>query len=476
MPAMKGDPLDIAFAGIVRQAELLRVGDLTAPELTDLYLERIERLNPQINAFNHVFAESARAEAAAAQQRLDAGESAPLLGVPIAVKDNINIAGHVTSVGTGGFSQPAKADAEIVRKLRAAGAVIIGTTNLPEFAMYAHFTASPTWGVTRNPWNLERAPGGSSGGSAAAVAAGLVGAAVASDGGGSIRVPAAHCGLFGLKPQRGRVSLMPHAQNWSGLSVEGSVTRGVADSALFLDVVAGSAEGDGDVAKPPDKPYVEAAAETPPKLRIGISMTPAMPGTIVDREVRDAVAAVGDLLARLGHEVVDAKISYPLLLPRFLPRYVTGVAEDAAGADEQKLASRSRQAIKLGRSDLVRKLKQWSIEKEAAARDQVALAFTQHDVLLTPTIARPIDGASKWLNRGFFQSLPTAGFYVAFTAFWNYTGQPAASVPAGFTADGMPLAAQLVGPADSEGLLLALSAQLERERPWIGDRPPLACK
>lgn len=473
---MNGDPLDIAFAGIARQAELLRAGELTSPELTELYLERIARINPQINAFNAVFSESARAEAAAAQQRIDAGESAPLLGVPVAVKDNIDIAGHVTSIGTGGFSEPATADAEIVRKLRAAGAVIIGTTNLPEFAMYAHFTASPTWGVTRNPWNRERAPGGSSGGSAAAVAAGLVGAAVASDGGGSIRVPAAHCGLFGLKPQRGRVSLMPHAQNWNGLSVEGSVTRGVADSALFLDVVSGNVAGDGDIAKPPDIPYATAAAEEPPALRIGLSMSPAMPGTIVDPEVRDAVAAIGDLLARLGHEVVDAKIRYPLLLPRFLPRYLTGIAEDATGADESKLSPRSRQAIRLGRSGLARKLREWSIEQEYAARDQVMQVFTQHDVLLTPTIARPIGSASKWLNKGFLQSLPTAGFYVAFSAFWNYTGQPAASVPAGFTADGMPLAAQLVGPENGEGLLLSLAAQIERERPWADVRPPLAVK
>ncbi|MBI5310849.1 MAG: amidase [Actinobacteria bacterium] len=471
---MNGDPLDIAFAGIVRQAQMLRDGEITAPQLTELYLERIERLNPKVNAFNAVFPESARAEAAAAQQRLDAGESAPLLGVPIAVKDNIDIEGHVTSIGTGGFSKPAAADAEIVRRLRAAGAVIIGTTNLPEFAMYAHFTASPTWGVTRNPWNPERAPGGSSGGSAAAVAAGLVGAAVASDGGGSIRVPAAHCGLFGLKPQRGRVSLMPRAQNWSGLSVEGSVTRGVADSALFLDAVAGNVSGDGDIAMPPDMPYAQAAAEDPPKLRIGVSMTPAIPGTIVDREVRDAVAAVGDLLSRLGHEVVDAKVRYPLLLPRFMPRYVTGIAEDATGADEGKLSRRSRQAIKLGRSKLAQRMKQWSIDQEDAARAKIEPVFERNDVLLTPTIARPISSAGKWLGKGFFHSLPTAGFYVAFSAFWNYTGQPAASIPAGFTTDGMPLSAQLVGPPDSEGLLLSLAAQIERERPWTDARPALA--
>ncbi|MBK5230595.1 MAG: amidase [Thermoleophilia bacterium] len=468
------DDLDIAFAGIARQAKLLRNGEITSPRLVDIYLRRIERLNPRINAFNAVFSESARAEAVAAQQRIDAGEQAPLLGVPIAIKDNIDIAGTVTSLGTSAFSEPAAADCEMVRRLRDAGAVIIGKTALPEFAMYGHFCNSRTWGITRNPWNTGRAPGGSSGGSAAAVAAGLVGAAMASDGGGSIRLPAAHCGLFGLKPQRGRVSLMPHAQHWTGLSVLGSVTRSVADSALFLDVVAGHVDGDAHTAAPPTRPFAEAAAATPRKLRVGVSMKPAMPGTPVHRQVKDAVARTAALLRELGHEVSDAKIHYPLLLPRFLPRYVAGVADDASGGNLSVLEERSRRAAGLGRHGLTRRLVQRSIADEDAVRAKLAPVFARYDVLLMPTIARPIGKADSWFDKGFFSTMPSAGRYVAFTAFWNYTGQPAASLPCGVDRNGLPLAVQLVGRDNDEDTLLSVAAQIEHARPWAGRRPAIA--
>ena len=213
------DATDLAFAGIARQAELIAAGEVSSRELVELYLERIERLDPQLNAFRVVFAERAL-EADQADARRGAGGERPLLGVPIAVKDDIDVAGEVTAFGTNAYGEPARADAEVVRRLRAAGAVIIGKTQRPELCIWP-FTETATFGATRNPWDLQRAPGGSSGGSAAAVAAGLVGAALGSDGAGSIRIPAAWCGLFGLKPQRGRVPLAPHADAWHGLSVNG---------------------------------------------------------------------------------------------------------------------------------------------------------------------------------------------------------------------------------------------------------------
>lgn len=468
------DAMDLAFCGITRQAELLRNGEVSSTELVDLYLSRIARLNPRVNAFNAVFENSARAEAAAAQQRLDQGESAPLLGVPIAIKDNSEIAGTVTSLGTGAFKQPADADSEIVRRLRAAGAVILGKTTMPEFAMYAHFCSSRTWGVTRNPWNTDRAPGGSSGGSAVAVAAGMVGAAMASDGGGSIRIPAAHCGLFGLKPQRGRVSLMPHPQNWNGLSVLGSVTRNVADSALFLDVVAGSTPGDEHVAEPPSRSFAQAAAAKPGKLRIGVSLKPALPGTPVNRHVKDAVARTAALLRELGHDVEDVKIDYPLLLPIFLPRYLTGIASDATGADLTALEKRARTAVHFGKRGLIRRLLKRALAAESDARARTAPVFDNYDVLLTPTMARPIGKAEAWRDKGFLESFPVAGSYVAFTAFWNITGQPAASLPAGFGHNGLPLAVQIVGRDNDEDTLLSLAAQIEHARPWAGRRPAIA--
>ena len=222
---------DVAFAGAARQAEMVRAGEVSPTELVQLCLERIARLDPQLNSFRVVLAERALLEAEQAEARLKAGEERPLLGVPIALKDNHDLAGELTPNGTDGFPDPAAADCEMVRRLREAGAIVVGKTTLPELAICG-FTESATWGVTRNPWNPQRTPGGSSGGSAAAVAAGLVPIASASDGAGSIRIPSASCGLFGLKPQRGRVSLGPHLEHWNGLSVNGCVSRTVLDTAL----------------------------------------------------------------------------------------------------------------------------------------------------------------------------------------------------------------------------------------------------
>ncbi len=230
---------ELAFAGIARQAELLRAGEVTSAQLVELYLTRIERINPRLNAFTDVFADRAREAAAAADARIAAGEQAPLLGVPVALKDELEIEGLVTQHGTRAYSEPSTTDSAQWRRLRDAGAVLLARTTLPELAIVG-FTETEAWGETRNPWGTGHTTGGSSGGSAAAVAAGLVGAASASDGGGSIRIPAANCGLFGLKPQRGRVSQAPLAQHWLGLTSSGCVSRRVADTALWLDVVAGA--------------------------------------------------------------------------------------------------------------------------------------------------------------------------------------------------------------------------------------------
>src|SRR3954451_10361250 len=256
-PAM--DPLDLAYAGIARQAALIRSGEVSPVELVELYLRRIERLEPRLNAFRVVFAERALAEARQAEGRRGAGSDRPLLGVPVAVKDNLDMAGEYTAMGSHAYGGPATSDSEIVRRLKAAGAILIGKTMLSELAIFP-WTEPAAWGMTRNPWGIEeRTAGGSSGGSGSAVAAGLVAGASASDGGGSIRVPAAVNGAFGLKPQRGRVSLMPDAQHWYGLSQAGAITRTVQDSALWLDAVAGPAAGDAHAAEPPSRPFAEAA-------------------------------------------------------------------------------------------------------------------------------------------------------------------------------------------------------------------------
>src|SRR3954471_15417962 len=313
------EELDLAFAGIARQAELIRSGEVSPVELVELCLRRIERIDPELNAFRVVFAERARAEAVQAEARRGAGGERPLLGVPVAVKDNLDVAGEVTTEGSRAYGAPAAADAEVVRRLRAAGAIVVGKTHLSELAIFP-WTESAAWGMTYNPWSDERTAGGSSGGSGAAVAAGLVGAAYASDGGGSIRIPAAVNGLFGLKPQRGRVTLAPHPQHWHGLSQTGSLTRRVIDTALWLDTVAGSAPGDAHSAPAPERSFVEAASTPPGRLRIAVSNKPATRARVRE-PVRRAVEETAATLRSLGHDVRTADPDYGLLEPLFFPRW-----------------------------------------------------------------------------------------------------------------------------------------------------------
>src|SRR3954447_4021549 len=323
------DKVDLAFSGLAKQAELIRKGDVASREVTELYLERIDRIDPQLNAYRVVMGERALAEADQADARRRSDGDRPLLGVPIALKDNVDVAGELTTHGTSAHGGPATEDAEIVKRLRAAGAVILGKTLLPELAVYP-WTESATFGATRNPWDTGFTTGGSSGGSGAAVAAGLAAAGMASDGGGSIRIPAACCGLYGLKPQRGRVSLMPDREHWYGLSVFGSVTRSVVDSALWLDVVSGRAEGDAEAARPPTTSFVEAARSVPGKLRVAVS-TATGPASLVKvrPEVERAVEQTADLLRSLGHDVQRRDPDYGLLPPLFIPRWLRGIYEDA---------------------------------------------------------------------------------------------------------------------------------------------------
>src|SRR5918912_3077038 len=258
---------ELAFAGVARQAELIRSGEVSSRELVMLHLERIERLDPELNAFRKVMSERALVDAQQADGRRGAGEERPLLGVPIAVKDVEDVTGEVTRFGTDAFTKPAAQDSELVRRLRAAGAVIVGKTNTPELAIMGD-TEGPAFGITRNPWNTDRSPGGSSGGSAAAVAAGLCAGATASDGMGSIRIPASHCGLVGLKPTRDRIPLSPLTEHWYGLSVAGFVTRSVRDTALLLAVGAG------------DDALVESAGRTPDRVRVAVSTRPPFPARV----------------------------------------------------------------------------------------------------------------------------------------------------------------------------------------------------
>jgi amidase len=464
------DPTELAFAGIARQAELVRAGEVSPRDLVELYLERVSRLDGELNAFRVVFAERALAEAEQAEARVRAGEARPLLGVPVAVKDNVDVAGEVTTHGTGAYGAPARQDSEVVRRLREAGAILIGKTNMPELAAFG-FTESATWGTTRNPWKADRTPGGSSGGSAAAVAAGLIGLAEASDGAGSIRIPAACCGVFGLKPQRGRVSLMPDAEHWFGLTVIGCVSRTVRDTALFLDVVAGEAPGDATVPPPPPQPYVEAAKRRPGNLKIAVSAKPFLPA-LVDRTVKEALRETADLLRSFGHDVVKRDPAYGRVSTISTPRYLRGIHEDAVHmARPDRLERRTRGISRVGRlfgpAAIARAR---AAEAEHWAR--LGALFEEHDVLMTPVTARPPVEVLRWEGLGTARTLLGMGPVYPFTPPWNATAQPAAAVPAGFDGDGLPRSVQLVGRPNDESTLLSLAAQIEAERPWADHRPP----
>jgi amidase len=455
---------DIAFMGVAGQAELVRRGDASARELVELALGRIERLNPELNAFGPVYAERALLEAAQADARLRAGEDRPLLGVPVAVKDEIDIGGEVTSHGTGGFVTPAPADAEVVRRLRAAGAIVVGKTKMPELGLWP-FTESITWGVTRNPWNVERTPGGSSGGSAAAVAAGVVPAALAGDGAGSIRIPAACCGIFGLKPQRDRVSRVPHYDGNGHWVVFGALTRSVLDSGLMLDVLGSREEG-----------FAQAARTRPDHLRIGVvgGFPTGTRGRLSD-DVRGALESTTGLLRSLGHTVVEAEIpmrirDVPVVLGvmfRLIRNLVDGVERP------ERLELRTRHFARPGALISDRMLERLlTAEREMVAR--IGRVFDTYDLLLTPVMSEPAVPAGVMEGRGATATYFWESSWVPFTILWNITGQPAASVPAGRSRDGLPLAVQLVGRPQDERTILSLAAQIEAERPWTDVRPPIA--
>jgi amidase len=293
----------LAFAGLRRQAELVATGELSSVELVDAALRRVEAAQPDLNAFRVIRADAARAEAAEADRRRAAGEAAPLLGVPIAIKDDMDLAGETTAFGCAGEFAGKEVDGEVARRLRAAGAVIVGKTTSPEFGQWP-ITEGPAFGQTRNPWSLGHSPGGSSGGSAAAVAAGLIPAAMGSDGAGSVRIPAAWTHLVGIKPQRGRVSTWPDAEAFQGLTCIGPLARTVDDAALLLDAVSGPHPGDTHVPRPPAEPFAESARRAEPgRLRVALSFRIPFSGvpTRLDARVRAATERLAHVLEGLGH-------------------------------------------------------------------------------------------------------------------------------------------------------------------------------
>jgi amidase len=464
---------DLLFAGVEALTAATSTGELSARELTETCLARISEADHRLNAFTNVMRDRALAEADARDKAFADGiEPGPLHGVPVAVKEEVDVAGEVTTFGGRGNSTPAVGDAEVVRRLRAAGAVVVGKTAMPEFGQWP-FTESAAHGITRNPWDTDRSTGGSSGGTAAAVAAGMVPVGIGGDGGGSIRIPAAVCGLFGLKPHRGRVSTDPHEHLWWALGTAGPLTRSVVDSALVYDVIHGALPGDRFRAQEPATSFVEAVRAPARPLRIAWSTRPVTLGVRPHPEHVEAVRATAALLADLGHHVEEVDPGYPDPTTAFVPQFFAGVASEARVVEHpERLERRTRETLRLGR--WVRPgVVEWAMRQGEKVAERANRVFDRHDLLLTPTIAHRPPHAGVLDGVGTLRAAALATPMIAYTALWNVTGNPAASVPAGFGSDGLPLAVQLVGRGHDETTILAVAAQLERARPWADRRPVL---
>jgi amidase len=453
------DAADLAFAGLARQAELIRAGEVSSRELTELYLARIERLEPLVRSYRIVLAEEALAAADAADRRRGDG-APPLNGVPIAIKDDTDVAGQVTAHGSLGHGGPAAEDDEVVRRLRAAGSVILGKTHVPELEAMAA-TESLAFGATHNPWDLARTCGGSSGGSGAAVAAGLAAAALGTDGAGSIRIPAGCCGLFGLKPQRGR---LPMAHDWNGMSGAGALTRGVLDCALFLDAAAEQGPA-----------LAGAARRAPGARRVAYSLkVPRGATASVHDEQRHAVDRTAERLRDLGHTVQERDPDYGNVAVNVITRYLESVRTEADRmAHPERLGRATRGLASMGA-----KIPSFLVERaraqEAADRERIGSVFADFDVLMTPVFTRRPPPIGEWSGLPAPLMLNGMANFVPHLGIWNHTGQPAAAVPVESAPDGFPVAVQLVGRTGDEATLLSLSAQLESDTGWLERRPPLA--
>ncbi len=473
---------DLMFRPAQELAGLVRERELTALELTEIALERIAALDPQINAFVDVDASGARAVAAA----IGAEDERPFAGVPIAIKNNRAVAGWRLTLGADlmGDHTP-RHDHNVTRRLRAAGFVIVGTTTLPEWGILP-VTEGRRLGPTRNPWDRERTAGGSSGGSAAAVAAGMVPLAHGNDGGGSLRIPAACCGLVGLKPQRGRISLAPDAGE-QFLVQDGVLTRTVRETALLLDVLAGPVAGDASWAPPPREPFAVTAArglEPHPPLRIGVTMLMPLLEADLHPACEHAAWDAAALLQSLGHEVEEVTPPWrrPGLLDLFTRAFGPAICSSIAAAG--LLAGRAPRAEDM--EPLSWELWQTSkridaVEAELAryALQAFARSITRwaapYDALLTPALAQPplpigtLDPCGPDPAGTFERS----GHFTPYTAISNVTGSPAISLPLYTHHDGLPLAVQLIGRPAQEGALLALAAQVEAAAPWATRRARL---
>ena len=474
---------DLMFRPATELAAMVRSGEISARELVQSSLERIEELNPALNAFVDVDAERALATADAVRP----GDARPFAGVPTAIKNNRAAQGLRLTYGCALMERNlCEYDHNVTRRLKDAGFVIVGTTTLPEYGILP-VSEARIFGPTRNPWDLERTPGGSSGGAAAAVASGMLPVAHGNDGGGSIRIPAACCGLVGLKPSRGRISAAPELGD-SSLGIDGMLTRTVADSAAILDVLAGYELGDATWAPPPAEPFVQLAGREVGRLRIAAATLPPAPDAVVDPICERAVADAAELLRSLGHEVDEVEPPWradglsELFGAVFSNHIALSIAYSGmvAGRGVGGVSENDMEPMSWAIYSMIGKMSATegmgaAVRLQAFARRLVAF-LEPYDALLTPALAeRPLPlGTLDTAAPEPMATFTRSGLFTPFTPVFNATGQPGISLPLYEGEDGLPLAVQLVGRPAGEGALLALAAQLEAAVPWAARRPTIA--
>ncbi|GAB4040772.1 amidase [Spirosoma gilvum] len=482
-------------------AELVRTGEVTPAELLETAIARAEAVNPQLNAIVTPLYDKGRAMAK------ELPENGTFRGVPFLLKDlELEWAGTPMKSGCRGYQNyVSTSDSEVIKRLKAAGLVFFGKTNTPEFGL-TPYTESKLYGPARNPWKLTHSPGGSSGGSAVAVAAGIVPAATASDGGGSIRIPASCCGLFGLKPSKGRVTLGPrYGELWNGAVTGLAVTRSVRDSAALLDAIAGPMPGDPYFLPAPERPFREEVGREPGKLRIAFSTQALMPGQAVDPECIQAVQNTAKLLEKLGHTVEEIPLPYEksIVTEAFFVNVLSETAATLrelgeylgrpARRDDVELNTwaQARLAEGFSAADAAYQKRRWNTLNRSMGR-----LHETYDLFLTPTLPRQPIAIGTFQNKASEERLlklvdSLGGLkylkgsktvddlaerslgYISFTVITNMTGQPSMSVPLHWSADGLPIGVMFAAKLGDEATLFRLASQLEQERPWFMKRPSL---
>lgn len=467
---------DLLFKPALELAAMVRRSDVSSRELTELAYAQIDTQNPKVNAF--IMTDSDRAFAAA--DAVKAGDERPFAGVPTAIKDiGAMLEGYPFTCGSGIFGDfLAPMDSAVIRRVKDAGFVITGKTNLPEMGILP-VSESTRYGATRNPYNTDHTPGGSSGGAAAAVASGMLPIAHGSDGAGSLRIPAACCGLVGFKASRNRISAAPLLAE-SEMTTEGFLTRSVEDTAATLDVLAGYEVGDANWAPPPAGTFLEAARRDPGTLRIGFTTTPSVDKPVHPEHVA-AVHKTVELLESLGHEVVEAEIPWANdeVLPMFMQKWAVGIATLTAFGGRVSGQEVTPETVEQLTYDF------WKLGVEIKAVDiafidaqlksfirSVVVATHKYDAVACPVLnQRPVKIGSIDSRDG-MPAFERAVDFTSFTAGVNLSGLPGTSIPTSIASDGLPVAVQLIGKPAGEEVLLSLASQLEQANDWATWRPP----